>query len=391
MARIATLIPVLLGLALFALGVKAQLLRLALFLHQGLGFTDPYCTTGYCDYSMFWLAGIFAHHGQGALLYDHTRYAALASHILPYQSGWWPFVYPPTILLPAALIASLPLAAGYYALSALTLAASALLLRRANIPRWCILAGLISPAAMWNLYLGQFGLLCGALLAYGLATMHARPLRAGAALSLLAIKPQYALLVPVAVLARRNWRTLIAGALGLLFLLALSCIFGGTATWAAYLGPGRAAMRTLLNQPFAPGYQAMGSSVFWMLRSLHASLPLAYAGQGAVSLTCALATWRLWRNNSENRLPVTVFLSLLASPYGFTDDLAIYSVLLPTLARRNTPWRNAALAWLYVAPAFIPKFVTAFGFLPTPLLLLAALCLAQQKQRLFTKKISQRA
>ena len=45
------------------------------------------------------------------------------------------------------------------------------------------------------------------------------------------------------------------------------------------------------------------------------------------------------------RLAVTVFLTLLASPYGFTDDLSVYSVMLATLARRETPWRNAALAW----------------------------------------------
>lgn len=352
---------------------------------------DPGCSTGYCDYGMFWLAGIFTRHGHAALLYDHARYAALASQILPYKSGWDPFIYPPTVFLPTALIAALPLVTGYYMLSALVLAISALLLRRAQIPRWCILAGLISPAAMWNLYLGQFGLLCGALLVYGLTVMQTRPARAGATLSLLTIKPQYALLVPVAVLASRNWRALAAGALGLLLLLSLSLILGGAATWAAYLGAGRAAARAVLEAPFHLNYEYWGTSVFWMLRSMHATLPIAYASQGAASLACVFAAWRLWRRNAQHSIIATVLLTSLASPYGFTDDLSAVSVLLPTLARRDTPWRNAALAWLWVAPAFIPKFAMLFGFLPTPLLLIAALGLAWRNTHSQATEIQERA
>jgi hypothetical protein len=382
-----------LGFYLFGAGISLQAWRLILFLKQGLGFTDGACSTGYCDYSMFWLAGVFSHHGQAALLYDHAKYTTLASQILPYKFGWNPFVYPPTVLLPAMLIAILPLVVGYYIFSAITLASAVLLFRRAQIPGWCIALGLASPAAMWNLYLGQFGLLCGALLVYGLASMQTRPLRGGAALSLLAIKPQYALLVPVAVLASRNWRTLVAGALGLGILLSLASILGGVDTWSAYLGPGRAAMRALLEKPFGPSYQYFGTSVFWMLRSLHATPLLAYMGQGVVSLAGALIVWRLWHSGAKNRLIATVFMTPLISPYGFTDDLSAFSVLLPTLARRETPWRNAALAWLWLAPAFVQKFVFAYGVLPTPLLLLAALALSltQQKQPLLAKQIRQMA
>jgi alpha-1,2-mannosyltransferase len=211
-------------------------------------------------------------------------------------------------------------------------------------------------------------------------------LRAGAALGLLAVKPQYALLVPVVVLAGRRWRVMAAGVAVLGLMLAASWALGGTACWRAYLGPGREAMKALLEQRFPGGYENMGSSVFWMLRSLDCTVSAAYLGQAVVSLACAALSWRLWRGGANNRLPATVFLTLLASPYGFTGDMAMYCTVLPLLARRGAPWRDTALAWLWVAPAFVPVFVARFGVLPTPLLLSAALLLAWQNMRCLAGK-----
>ncbi len=287
-------------------------------------------------------------------------------------------MYPPVILPLAAAPSSVPLVAGYYGFCVAVTGLSFWLFRQAGISRWCILVGLSGPAALWNLYLGQLGVLCGALLVAGLAWVGARPGRAGGMLGLLCIKPQYGLLVPVVVCAGRYWRAMLAGGAAVLAMVALSLWCGGTEVWTAYLGPGRVAMSTLLAQNFG-GFQVMGSSVFWMLRSFGASVGAAYAGQGVVSVWAALGCWVMWRGPAMEpvqRLAMTVFLTLLASPYGFTDDLSVYSVMLAVLARRETAWRNAALAVLWVALAFVPKFVAIFGFLPTPLLLMGAAALA---------------
>jgi alpha-1,2-mannosyltransferase len=358
LARLTLACAGLVGVVLFALGVKAQVLRAWLYWRHGLGFADPYCTTGYCDYGMFWVAGVLLRHGQGASLYG-PHYAALAG--LPYKTGWWPFVYPPSVFAPAYVVALLPLVAGYYVVSAGVVAASVRLLRAAGLPWRCVVAGLVSFPAMWTLYLGQWGMLCGALLIYGLARVRERPLRAGAALGLLAVKPQYALLAPVAVLAARRWRAGVAGVAVLGALLLLSWALGGEASWLAYWGPGRGAMRALLEQDFPGNYEMMGSSAFWMLRSLHLSVPAAYAGQGLVSLACLGLGWVLWRRDAADKL--------------------VASAALPLLARAGAPWHNAALGWLWVAPAFVPGFVARVGFLPTPLLLSAVLMLAWRNRR----------
>lgn len=299
-----------------------------------------------------WLAGFLARHG-GAL-YDHARYVAAAKEILPYKTGYWPFVYPPTFLLPAAVISLAPLVAGYYGFCLLSTGLSILLLRRAGIARWRILAGLAGPAAMWNLYLGQFGLLCGALLLAGLTWMETRPVRAGGLLALLCIKPQYALLVPVAALAGRYWRVILAAILVVFLLVGLSLGVGGAKIWAGYLGPGREAMKTLLENPFGT-YEVMGTSVFWMARSLGISVDGAYIAQALATCLAVLMAWHLWRGpvvDTTRRAAATVFLTLLASPYGFTDDLAVYSVLLPALARRNALWSQRGLGMVMGCASF---------------------------------------
>jgi hypothetical protein len=229
-ARLVMLLALAAGLGLFGLGVKAQLVRAVLYARHGLGFADPGCTTGYCDYGMFWLAGVLLRHGQAAAVYG-PHYAALAGRILPYKTGWWPFVYPPIVLLPAGMMAALPLAAGYYLISAVFVLGSVRLLQAARLPRACIAAALLSFPAMWTLYLGQFGMLCGALLIYGLARMQDQPWRAGAALGALIVKPQYALLVPVVVFAARRWRVMAAGVAVLVLALILSWAVGGSACW----------------------------------------------------------------------------------------------------------------------------------------------------------------
>jgi len=219
-------------------------------------------------------------------------------------------------------------------------------------------------------------LLCGALLLAGLIAMPRYPRRAGAALALLCIKPQYALLVPVAVLAARSWTTALMGCGVLAALLCLSLTCGGVATWAAYFSAGGAAMAGLLRHGFGQGPEISGFSVFWMLRSLRVPLAFAYAGQVISACLAAAACWRLWSRPAADpprRAAATVLLTLLATPYGYNDDLAVYSVLLLTLLRPDALWRNALLAWLWVLPAFMPRFAMIFGFLPTPLLILTAL------------------
>ncbi len=372
--------------------LHAQGLRLNLYLAQGVGFKDPACDFAYCDYSLFWLAGLLARHGAAGTLYHSPAFFAFAARTIPNHDVHLPFLYPPPVLLPAAAMSLPGLAVGYYGFSVVILGVSVWLLRCARLSWGCIAVGLLGPAAMWSLYLGQFGLLCSALLICGLVRLETQPARAGGLLACLAIKPQYALLVPVVVLAGRHWRATLAGGVALAVIVAATIAAFGWQSWVAFLGPGRATAKALLEAPFGPGYEQMGVSVFWMCRSFGAAVPVAYIVQGVAAVCCAVTAWRLWRGPVVEplaRVAATVFLTLLASPYGFVDDLAGYSIMLALLARWDTPWRNTGLAVLWLAPAFILDFAKIFGFLPAPFLVLAALMLAwPMKNRLIEQPVA---
>lgn len=371
------------GAWLFAHGLADQWFR---WWHAagGLGFNDPACAIPFCDFPLFWEAGRLALAHEPQRIYGNAAFLAATSQVVAPHVNALPFPYPPTTLLLAALMSLPPMVAGYYVVSAVSLATGVFLHRLAGVGWPIVAVALVGLPAMWNLYLGQLGFLCSGLLVFGLMRMERWPVASGAMLAGLCIKPQYAILIPVVVLASRNVRALAAGGVVLAALLALSVIVFGWQAWVEFLGPGRATMQTLLQAPFRPGYEYLGASMFWLARSFGSGVGLAYAVQIGVIGIAATLCWMLWRRPSGNpplRVAMTVCLVLIANPHAYTDDLIAYSLVLPILARRETPVVNAVLALLWIAPAASARFVETFGFLPLPFCLLATGVIASLRLR----------
>ena len=74
------------------------------------------------------------------------------------------------------------------------------------------LSALLAPASLINLLYGQNGFLTAALLVGGIRLAPSRPLSGGVLLGLLAYKPQFGLVVVVALVAARLWRAIFAAA-----------------------------------------------------------------------------------------------------------------------------------------------------------------------------------
>jgi hypothetical protein len=371
-----------LGLWLFGVGGFDQWRRYRALLGHGLDFHDPFCAAPFCDYPLFWRAGRLARHGAVAAIYDHARFFAATGQVAAPGKTLLPFIYPPVTLLPVALLSLPDMVASYYAFVCASLVGGVLLLRRAGIGWGCIAIGLAGLSAMWSLYLGQFGLICAAVLIYGLSQLKRQPVRSGALLACLAIKPQYALLLPAILLSRRDRRALVASILVLAVLIVASILLFGWQAWEGFLGPGQVTARTFIEAPFRLGYESGGTSIFWLMRSLGAGTGVAYTGQFTAFLLASAAAWRVWGDDGADptaRLAVTICLALLASPYGYTDDLVGYSVVLPMLARRDAPFTNAALALLWLAPAFGVAFAHRFGFLPMPFCIALTLLIAWRR------------
>jgi len=337
---------------------------------------DPPCITPECDFSVFWPAGFMARTGDLLQVYQTQMFESWGQGIFPPGLMRETFYYPPTMLLPAALISYVPFEAGFFVWTAALLALSATLLRRAGYSWIVVAATLLSPAALWNTELGQLGAVGGALLLAGLALAARAPLAGGALLGILSLKPQIGLLVPALFLGQRNWRAAITFASVCVAIATLSLVVFGPGIWSEYLTLGRQAAGAVINAAFIPRMsEGGGVSVFWSLRSLGADLTAAYAGQGMVSLAAMAAGVWVWRQDLAlpRQIALTVFLSLLAMPYGYGDDMVAWSAVLAARAQARGGRIGLLDALFWIWPEAVQIITMSTGVLFTPLVVALAL------------------
>ncbi|HQT60565.1 MAG TPA: glycosyltransferase family 87 protein [Acidiphilium sp.] len=313
------------------------------------------------DFFAFWPAAHIAVSAAPASLYTPSRFLGwTAAHVGAGLPGFMQFFYPPPALLAMLPLAPLAPGAGLLVWTILIALPCPFLLRRAGAPWPVIAAGLLGPASLIGVSIGEFGPLSGCIFIAALAAASARQPAAGALFGLLSLKPQAGLLGPVVLLARGDWRGLATGAALAAALAAAITLITGPAIWTAWLGPGMAAAHAHLVAPFPARYELNGVSVFWMARSLGASVVLAGAAQAAAALAAATWCWRAWRvpaPDHGSRVPtpdpvarasLTVCLTLLVTPYAYVNDMAALSVMTAWLAWRRGRLEPAdVLLWLW--------------------------------------------
>jgi hypothetical protein len=292
------------------------------------------------DFVSFWSAGRLVLEGAPGAAYDLAAHHNIETRVVP-QIGILPFPYPPPFLAAVTPFALLPFAAafilwvlltgGFYLLSTRRLAALPYLLA--------------NPIILVDAMIGQTGLLTAGLIICGLILLPASPFAGGALLGLMIMKPQLAVMLPVALLAARQWRA-IAGALlssiaALLFAFLLfgpgvyEGFFHMLGRYAGYLQQARWNWIELAS-PFAfARYFGVGSGAALSLQVL----------TGAVA---AAMTWLAWSRNWEEKVAILASATLLASPYLFTYDAVLLVVPAAQLIARQQFW-SAGLIWLLAA------------------------------------------
>jgi len=319
------------------------------------------------DFSDFYEAARFAQTGHAAEAYDDQAMFAAEQAAFPGIAAKLPWNYPPTFQLLLLPLAWMPYLPAWILWSAASVGLTALLARRLA-PAPLFWPALLSPAAAINLLLGQNGALSAALLGGGLL-LPRRPFLAGLLLGAVSYKPHLAILVPLALLAGREWRAL-AGALASgAGLIALSLMAFGIAPWIAFFGKA--------------GTLAAGQGPTWRIgpsliaRLADLGLPDRYAGllHGAVAIAVALAVAWVWQRKAslEWRLAALATGALTVTPYLRIYDLTllIFPILaLAAAAPAPRAHEKAMAALLWIAPAAI-----MFAGLPQigPPLLLAAM------------------
>jgi len=171
----------------------------------------------------------------------------------PYY-GW---LYPPLFLFVATPLALLPyplaLIAWQGATFALYLAVIAAILRQPRhqggaIARLWLPVAAAFPAVFINLGHGQNGFLTAGLLGAALLALPQRPVLSGVLFGLLAYKPQFGLLIPFALLAGAQWRTMIAAGLTVIALAGTTTLAFGPEIWWVFAASTETARKLLLEQ-----------------------------------------------------------------------------------------------------------------------------------------------
>jgi hypothetical protein len=98
-----------------------------------------------------------------------------------------------------------------------------------------LVAALACPASAINAIDGQAVFLVAALIVGGFGLLERRPYLGGLVLGLLTFKPQFCILVPIALIAAGQWRALLASGLSALAMMIASGLIFGWDLWVRWI------------------------------------------------------------------------------------------------------------------------------------------------------------
>jgi arabinofuranan 3-O-arabinosyltransferase len=293
----------------------------------------------YTDFTTIWVAGIEAVRGEAARLYDSAQFLDIQAQLLgtrPFFYPNWP--YPPIMLLIAAPFGALPYLYAFLSWDTLTLAALLIVVYRI-VPRpAAIPLVLASPFTAWNFLAGQNGFLTGSLLGAALLCLQRRPVLAGIFIGCLSYKPQFGILLPVALIAARQWRAIASATVTIVALAGLSAAAFGIGAWEM-LPTGLLAQKNvvLLAEGAADAGANWGhiQTIYGVVRELHGGGVFATVLHCAGAFAVAVIVWRIWRSLASYDLKAATVsaAALIATPYAFSYDMAALAIPVAFVAR----------------------------------------------------------
>ncbi|KPF99327.1 hypothetical protein IP86_09425 [Rhodopseudomonas sp. AAP120] len=315
------------------------------------------------DFSSFYAAGSLVLEGKADDVYSPAAHYAREQQLFGPDTPYYSWLYPPFFLLVATPLALLPywlaLAVWQAAGFALYLAVIGAILRRARATDavaalWLPVAAAF-PAVFVNLGHGQNGFLTAGLLGAALCLLRPQPVLAGILFALLAYKPQFALVIPLALVAAGRWRSFAAAAVTVVALVAAATFAFGLDIWSGFAASAEMSRKLLLEQGNV-GFEKL-QSAFASVRMLGGSIPLAYGLQAALSVAIIGGTVWAWRKPGDDavRNALLVLATLLASPHTLDYDLmllgpAIAFMVSAGVAGGFRRYEISALAAAWVIP-----------------------------------------
>ncbi len=330
------------------------------------------------DFSNVYAAGELTWQGRSADAYQpalqhEAEKATFGGREVPFF-GWH---YPPFFFAVAVLVAALPYAWGL-ALWLIASFAAYLAVISAILPRAeTLLIAAAFPAVFVNIGHGQNGFLTAALLGGALQLLDRKPWLAGVLIGLLAYKPQFGVMIPIALLAGGRWSSIAAAVATIAVLIAVSCAALGSGIWHAFADSTQFTQSVVLEQG-GTGWEKI-QSAFSAARDWGADVRTAYAIQIALGLALAVSVAWLWRSRTRFELKAAglATASLLATPYVLDYDLVTLAVAIAFVARHGfkygfRDYEISLLAAAWIVPLLSRTMMGVTG-IPLGLMVLLAL------------------
>ncbi|MBE7211507.1 MAG: DUF2029 domain-containing protein [Gluconacetobacter diazotrophicus] len=298
------------------------------------------------DFHGMWSYGLTVLQHRIDTIYDPAVMLAFQSNLAPTMQGFLPCFYPPPALLLFAPLGLLREGAAALVWATLGLTLFTLSTWDPRRRKLCWMA-LLLPTTVLSATFGQTGLLASAALLSGLRLVPSRPVLGGMLLGLLAMKPQFGMLLPVALLAAGQGRAFVAAALSGASVVALSLLTFGVAPWIAWVHALPIAERqwhtdahTLLTWSPTPTASLAALDTPW---------PLIHVVQVIVAAIAALAVWVACRSGLDRRaIAVVCTTFFLATPHGFAYDMPATAAALLLLGAERLPTPRQFFPMLFV-------------------------------------------
>ena len=321
------------------------------------------------DFMPMWSAAreAFSHPGR---IYDFMGLTRFQHPMLEhFRGGLRPFVYPPSALLAFLPFSLAPFDVANALWTGLGLAGLLwVMFAHLKSPRTLtLLAMALTPASVLVLVTGQVTFYVAALTVAALFWLKPRPVAAGVLFGLAgALKPQALVLLPLALLATREWRALLTAAATAALAVLVSALVFGVGAWTDWIAALPRFQRMVMNSwglergmitPTALGHTLKldpGALDFW---------------RAAFALGAAVMAWMVFRRTEDpaRRLAVLLGGGLFVTPYAMHYDAALLvpaAALMLTHRTQPGPWIASVVAAAVLCCAAIPLWgaaaVTAF-------------------------------
>jgi len=328
------------------------------------------------DFFAIWSFAKFPLTNHAADIYDRSVLHEFQESLGATPTVHLPFPYPPSFLLliiPFGLL-------GYYGAYGVwilgTFVFYFVVSWHREWPRSATFIIIVAPATILTFVYGQTGFLTSALIIGGFRFADSRPVLSGILFGLTSIKPQLGILIPIALISARLWRTLAAaGATVLVLILASGAAFGWS-IWPLWLS------QLLAHADWAattkPQYMP---TIIANLTFLGVDLPVARVIQLAAAVAVAGVIWVCFRRGVTN-LGTSALLvgTFLAAPYAFVYDMPMVTNAILAVVHgegrmpRLLPMGEAfILVWSLILPVVMVETWRTGAIRSVPLILLFGL------------------